>query len=48
MVDAKAWRSTAARIGFVPEPGDVVIASGTWDFTPQPDAEFDRGSNEAC
>ena len=32
MVDAKAWRSTAARIGFVPEPGDVVIVSGTWDF----------------
>ena len=25
MVDAKAWRSTAGRIGFVPEPGDVVI-----------------------
>ena len=32
MVDAKAWRSTAGRIGFVPEPGDVVIVSGTWDF----------------
>ena len=32
MVDAKAWRSTAARIGFVPDPGDVVIVSGTWDF----------------
>lgn len=32
MVDAKAWRSTAARIGFVPEPGDVVLVTGTWDF----------------
>ena len=32
MVDAKAWRSTAAKIGFVPEPGDVVIVKGTWDF----------------
>jgi exodeoxyribonuclease VII large subunit len=32
MVDAKAWRSTAAKIGFVPEPGDVVIVQGTWDF----------------
>lgn len=32
VVDAKAWRSTAARIGFVPEPGDVVIVSGMWDF----------------
>ena len=41
MVDAKAWRSTAARIGFVPEPGDVVIV-------PNRTRKFDRGSNETC
>ena len=48
MVDAKAWRSTAVRIGFVPEPGDVVIVSGTWDFYAPTGREFDRGSNETC